>query len=395
MEIGHSRIGASSAPRYWYCAGSVNLISKVEKLPTYSNEQTKYALEGVAAHLLCELCLLKNEEADQWIGEPLEVDEKIIHVTEGMASAVQVYLDTIQSDIKKYNVNRSFLQVEKSFELLSVDLDAYGTNDACLHVPYDRIIVYDYKHGQGVIVEVSDNKQLKYYGLGAMQGKKDISVVETKIVQPRVTHPDGMVRGQTYSLAEMEKYRLELRSKIAATKFEDASLRTGKHCKFCPAITVCTAVHKDVRNTAMTEFSPIPVVVPNAEILSIDQLGDILDKIPVVQDFFFAVAAQAEKFALAGIKVKGQKLVRKNKNRVWIDKKYAKEVLVRLIGSSMYSNTEIKSPAKLEKLMKELGLLATFNELVHKPEGELTLVKEADPRDAFIEAASEFKEVKE
>ena len=79
------------------------------------------------------------------------------------------------------------LRVEVKFDLTHIDAEAFGTCDAVIVAPMNRIIVVDYKHGKGHAVEVENNHQLQYYALGAYYAlpasdQCDIEYVEMVIV---------------------------------------------------------------------------------------------------------------------------------------------------------------------------------------------------------------------
>ena len=94
--LSHSSVSASSCERWWNCPGSVGLNTK---LPPAN--PTKYAAEGTAAHALCEKYLY-NKVHYKWkwdatyeIGETYEADDFKFKVTEEMAAAANLYVDTI------------------------------------------------------------------------------------------------------------------------------------------------------------------------------------------------------------------------------------------------------------------------------------------------------------
>lgn len=238
----HSKIGGSGAHRFWECPGCIILADKIGR----DDIPSKYASEGTVAHKLAEDCLRSDEDAEDYIGFTFEADGRIIKVTQNMADAVQVYLDTIRKDCEKVGTNRAFLEIEKEFSLTGIDKDAFGTNDAYLHVPFDTLIVYEYKHGAGVVVEVRHNKQMLYYALGAIQGKEDVEQIELVIAQPRARHKDGVVRRITYSVDQLELFGIELKQKIMATKNPDALRRGGTWCKFCAAYRGCDEAEKNL-----------------------------------------------------------------------------------------------------------------------------------------------------
>lgn len=222
----HSKIGASSCERWWNCPGSVALIDTLPPQPT-----SEYATEGTAAHKLAEICLTKGLIAEQMVGQTIPAENGTVRVvTEEMAEAVQVYLDVIRTDMKKYKVHPSDLSIEHRFHLVHIDKDAYGTNDASLKVAFTKVIVYDYKHGAGVAVDAEDNKQGLFYAEGAAHGE-EIDEVEIVIVQPRAIHKDGPIRRWTVSKGNLADFAVLLKAKAAATKDPNAPRRCGDWCR--------------------------------------------------------------------------------------------------------------------------------------------------------------------
>lgn len=247
MELAHSKIGGSGAHRFWECAGCINKADKARALPEYRQSTSVYASEGTVAHKVGELCLKKDENADEYIGEVFTADGRLITVSENMADAVQVYLDDVRKKIEcEFGTNRSFLDVEKRFALSSVDPDAFGTNDACLHIPFHKLVIWDYKHGKGVVVEIKFNKQLLYYALGALEGKRDVEEVELRLVQPRAHHRDGKIRSVSYSVEKLALFEIELKQKIEATKDPNAPRKGGDWCKFCEGYRICAEAEKNL-----------------------------------------------------------------------------------------------------------------------------------------------------
>ncbi len=381
MEISHSEIGASSCERWWNCAGSVNLVRKGREKDLVDDVTSIYASEGTVAHELAAMCLNKGDDAEEWIGEELEADEKVIPVTMHMAEAVQEYLDTVREDMKNINGYCS-LAVEKRFNLCSVDENAYGTNDASILAPYDTLIVYDYKHGAGIVVEVTDNKQLLYYALGALQSWGDVDHIMIVIVQPRAEHADGAVRRAVYSIEELRAFERDLKKHILATKDPDAPLVTGWWCSktFCPAILFCPAAQKEVQDSAIVDFTHNPVRHPDINSLSIEQLIAIKNKAPLINSFVASCIVQLQKFAEAGIEVYGHKLVMTRTHRTWKNRKHAWDILNKLYKEKMFE-PKLLSPAMIEKIMKPDGRLKLFESLVKRPEGRPVLVLSSDKRE--------------
>ncbi len=249
--INHSKIGASSCHRFWECAGSIALGDKAKREGAVK-ETSRFAMEGTAAHLLAEQCFKQDVDADCFVGCLFEVEDETFKVSQGMADAVQVYIDKVRGDMLYHaSTERIHFGYEQKFRLSDVDEDAYGTNDAFIFVPDNKLlIIYDLKYGKGLVVEVEGNKQLMYYALGALQEhgynhlKEDVKTIRLVIVQPRAKHKDGGIRHAEYSIEELMIFKKELITKILATKEPILELKAGKHCKFCPAILLCSIAEK-------------------------------------------------------------------------------------------------------------------------------------------------------
>lgn len=259
MEVVHSKIGASSCERFWNCEGSIALGDRAWREGKVK-ETSRFAKEGTAAHLLAEQCLKQKADADCFIDARFDVDGDTFTVNQEMADAVQVYLDKVKHDDNNFfdDVNTKF-GFEEKFHLADVDEQAFGTNDAYLYVPSEKLlIVYDYKHGKGVVVEVVGNKQLLYYALGALQEhgynhlKSDVERIRLVIVQPRCKHKDGGVREVEYSIEYLMKFKEQLIQRIAATKKPVLELHAGSHCKFCAATLLCSIAEKNVWRGGVT-----------------------------------------------------------------------------------------------------------------------------------------------
>ena len=181
QESDHSPVGASSCERWWNCPGSVALIKKA---PT--QKPNKYAVEGTVAHEIGASWLsVPNTSAslpligDVWHEEGFE-----IKVTEEMLDAVGQYVNFIQALEKQWETKAQIEVRTKISDKL------YGTADAVISVDFNRLIVVDFKYGAGVKVTACENKQLMYYGLGALLAlppdeRSEIPLVEMIIVRPR------------------------------------------------------------------------------------------------------------------------------------------------------------------------------------------------------------------
>ena len=183
----------------------------------------------------------------------------------------------------------------------------------------------------------------------------------------------------------MVVYKKELIEHIATTKNPDAPLTTGVWCSksFCPAIAACPAVQKEVQENAIVDFSNNPVLHPDINELSIEQLMAVKNKAKLINSFVAQCIIQLQKHAEAGVEIPGQKLVRTKKHRAWINKKVAWDTLHKIYDKKMLEE-KLRSPAEMELVMKRDGSMELFDSLVKKPKGTPTLVPISDKRPAIV-----------
>lgn len=383
----HSAIGASSAARWMTCPGSVELCKKAPP-----QEQSSYALEGTAAHELSELCLVNKAEPSSFIGEKMKCG---LEVTEEMAEAVSVYVNTVE----EYQRNGKYIRLtEAKFDLSCIYPGLFGTSD-CVLVSSDltSLVVFDYKHGAGKAVDVVENKQLLYYALGAISychvvkewvddptifgwGEK-LKHIELVIVQPRCRHKDGEVRSWTVDSRRLNEFADELKAAAVRTEAKDAPLDPGSHCRWCPAMGVCPAIGKQALELAQADFSAVPPSFPAPDTLAIERVGQILSFSDLFSDWIKAVEAYALSLLEQGVEVPGFKLVKKRANRAWQSEDVAADKLGLLLSDSQIWTKKLISPAQAEKLIGK-SKISLIQDLITVPDNGNTLAPEHDKRPA-------------
>ena len=373
----HSRIGASSARRWFTCAGSVRMSAG------RTGGDTPEAQEGTAAHILGAGCLNRGQDAWEWVGQKITVqredgglpDEFV--VDQAMAEDVQVYLDAVNEDITNEGENPT-LFIEETFTLSNIDEDAYGTADCGLVCLSEDILrVYDLKYGEGIVVEVEDNEQAKYYAVGIIErlvarGVVIPSIVELVIAQPRIDHPDGFVRRWRISVDDLSTWAHGiLKEKIAATRAKSPALVVGEHCRFCPGKPVCPAIRG--------VFDELAAGHP-AAVKELDnwELAERMERIPAARKFIGYLEDETFVRMTKCESIPGWKIVDKKANRVWNEG--AEAAVVDVIGEDAAYTRKFRSPAQVEKLGKAGKKLA--KEYAYKPETGLTLAPESDRRGA-------------
>lgn len=424
-NIQHSSVGASSCERWWNCPGSNALMAKLPPAPP-----TKYAAEGTVAHALCEEVLYNKVhynakwDATNFIGEVYEADDFQFKVTEEMAEAVNLYVNTILEDAKRIECNlrktiqleeinkdswkdldkatqeriySNWVNIEQGFELKDVDVEARGTNDASIFVPGETLIVYDFKYGAGIPVEAQENKQMLYYAIGAAGDKlMDYKTIELVIVQPRANHPLGPVRRWVTTPEYVAQFKRDLAVHIAETRKPNAKTKAGKWCRFCTAKVICPAMRDKSYELAKIDFSAKPETnkIKPPQMLTSEEIKLFLDNADLLEQYIKDVKAYALRILDNGGIIEGYKLVRSNKtHRKWNDtEKNIASMLALELGiapEELYNNT-LKTPAQVEKIFKNAkDIISAY---CYRPEGELKLAKEEDMREKQTPTAiADFK----
>lgn len=376
----HSKIGASSMYRWSACPGSVR---ECAKLPSYSSS---YAEDGIEAHDLAARCL--REEKNAWdLADDAEQCE-----------AVQVYLDYVRGasaftpEIKPCGSNPvPLLLVEHKFDLSSVHPGCFGTADAVIYQPREKLlIVVDYKHGAGLAVEAKNNPQLRYYALGALLTCGFlVNRVRMVIVQPRCPHPAGPIRSDEVDAIDLLDFRADLIGYAKATENENAPLRSGDHCRFCPAAGVCPELHAQAQRTALVEFKP---ALP----YDAQKLSEALDMRDAVKAWLKGLDEFAYREAEAGRCPPRYKLVDKRAARSWKSEGDAAEFVIDcgLTEAQVYEPRSLKSPAQIEAAFGKGDVPAALAGLIASKSSGKTLVHESDARPVTKpSAASEFSPV--
>lgn len=392
-EKQHARLSPSASKRWMTCPGSIRLSEEVKS----EDKPTKYAAEGTVAHEIGEKCLLEGKEPRDFLGKVFTVDGFKIKVTENMTNAVEEYVNYIIDHITNAEIQSDTnveLQVEVWCSLKHLDIPGLdgGTSDCILINREHRYIeVIDYKHGQGVAVEVEGNTQAMCYGLGAISNM-DVELGEWQIintiVQPRAFHPDGPIRSETLTEDDIFAWQNEKLIPCAeATKDPDAELvPSDEGCRFCPASGSCPALYDKTQEIAMADFAEDKF--PDPESLSSEQKQVIMDHATMIKSFIVAVENQIKIDMDHGSKEYKDKykLVRKTTQRKFVDgvdDDLESPLLDHLDHGDIFTE-KLKGIGEIEKaLRKKLGKKHAeeiMEEITTKPKGDLVVAPLSDKR---------------
>lgn len=373
----HAKFGASNAKRRMACPGSLNAEAP------FPDESSPYAELGTAAHELGEFCLVNgHEDAFAFIGE----EHNGHKVDDNMARAVQVYIDHIRATAM---LEPSLCRYEKRFSLDKLDppMPMFGTADCIIYGKESgTLYVMDYKHGQGVAVEVEDNAQLKYYALGAILeigDKAPVNKVITVVIQPRAMHPDGSVRQHSYSRDEIMDFGTELIDAAHESLKPNAPRIAGDHCKFCKAAGTCSALRNDALAVAQDEFG----AVKDINDLTPAEVADYLEKVPLIEEWIKSLRRHANYILESGNTLPGYKLVEKRPTRRWrVENEFVAWATEEGLDDDDIYEKKLKSPSQIERIVGKKNLPVS---LVMAVSTGTSMVADTDNRPAVATLAAD------
>lgn len=362
----HSRIvGGSSAKRVIACPGSVALVDTMPPKPSSS-----YADEGTLLHDIIAQVLETDASPAQFLGRKYEGVEFTEDLLERKIVPALKALDDIDPDKTMEFV------VESSVSFGKFLPDVFGSADLLGRIG-NRVIVLDWKFGDGVTVEVENNAQHLFYTAAAMRTPglewlfTGVTEVELVIVQPPyvrrwMTTPDRVAQFET-----------ELLRAVKLSRQPDAPMAHGDHCRWCPAKPICPILTGAVDRAVQAKLEAMPV----------DQIGYYLEQVPMIEQFISDLKALAHTMIEAGQPVPGWKLVNKRATRQWTD---PIEAAMFLYGAGIEPYEEkIISPAAAEKLLKKAKIPFADGLVVAVSSGS-TLAPASDPRPDAVQIGQQL-----
>lgn len=408
----------SSIARTINCKGSAQLIARSQ----HAKRTSRWAVEGTAAHAVAEQALKGIRQPEEWTDRMVQITGEMggFFVDEEMVESVNVYLDVVRSRVTP-NVQ---LLVEQRMALSAMDVtnpilaENRGTADAVLlNKEAHRISIVDLKYGKGVMV-AGDSPQLKNYGVLAIFNNPFLwKEVELVVSQPRAMYEPDRLKTFIFSTEELLNGFLgQLLESMYAALEPDAPLKTGSWCRWCPAKDAgsCPAIQEEALTigavdrdrdadvfTALSNVGPVPqtivktgevippggaIVMPDAGVMSPEDLAWLLDHLEVFEVFMKAAKERAAHLIETGVNVPNYTMEAREGNRKWKVEGSELQDILRGYGvkiGEMYEEVKIKSPAQIEKLMKP-EFRKRLKDLVDRPMGNPILKRVAKPVDALV-----------
>ena len=399
----HARLSPSAAARWISCPASIRMQQHVTK----DDEDSVYAREGTIAHALGELeaglhfKLITRRQYTAgkraWTKE-FNAQGYSADVLAEMQEHIRGYITLLEERLARRPMSRLFLEQRMDTGVPT----CWGTSDAVIVSP-THVEIVDLKYGAGLTVSAQKNEQLRLYGLGALDTYGDLlgetDTVYMTVYQPRVSNPD--TEPEALTPEELRGWRAEVVMPAAELAMSDDAPfgPSEKACRWCPVAGICSArVEKAVAEDfgdPFTEAAPIPVA---PEVMTPEQLGLVLSRIPEIKAWCAAVEAHALDFAYSqGKAIPGYKVVMSGGKRYVTDDTAAIQHLIdRGYKAEQVANFKAKGIGELEKLIGKKDFPAVMGDYLAKSRGKESLVPESDGRAAIspaTQAADDFKAV--
>ena len=367
MALHSNIVGGSTAKRVINCPGSVALVQQVPPKPS-----SKYADEGSLLHHVIAAVLDTGKAPAEFLGTEYNGIELTEDLLQDKLLPALAALDEVDPDkVMEY-------AVEQVVSFGNVLPGVFGSADLVGRIG-NRGILLDWKFGDGVAVEAEENSQALFYTAAALRTTAtrwafvDVEEVEVIIVQP------PMVKRWVTTLDRVRKFEADLILAVRAAEQPDAPLKTGDHCRWCAAKSICPLVTGAVARADRTALKTV----------NVDDLAAALDKIEVLEGWIKDAKEMATALLENGVDVPGYKLVAKRAMRQWVDEYAALGALLNTGAFASHELTELKSPAQVEKLLKK-HKLAMPEGLISAVSSGNTLASADDPRPAVLQIGKQL-----
>jgi hypothetical protein len=356
----HSTIvGGSTAKRVIACPASIDMVAKMPKMPS-----SKYADEGTLLHdAISQILDCKATDVVGMVYEGITLTQELYDDKIAVALAA---LDEIDPD------KQMEFAVESSVNFGDLLPGVFGSADLLGRIG-KKAIVLDWKFGNGVAVEATENEQGMFYAAAAMRTPEtawvfdDVEEIEIIIVQP------PMVKRWVTTPKRIAEFEFDL---IAAVNGSRTKMESGEHCRWCAAKPTCPKVTGAVDRALKTALIRVDA----------EKIGEYLAQVDLLEEWIDSVRVLAYDMLENDVRVPGFKLVAKRGTRQWVND----DAPVKLLGDKAYESKLI-SVAQAEKI---IGKKNFPSDVAVSVSSGSTLAAESDPRPAVIDLGKQLANLK-
>lgn len=399
--MGHSPFSPSGYDQWSVCTASVPAIDQDKKTGLIVTDDTSsdYAREGTVAHAVLAICMDLRMSPREFIGHRIYVDD--------LGEECEVDAEMGEEVDRAYEYVLTFVTpgcnvwVEQKMPLDKVLPGQKGTGDVIVYDPRaKRLHVFDLKYGKGKRVEVTNNSQMKLYGIGAFdnlltrQERTDLSDLMLHVVQPRIENIDSWV----FTKGDLERFRVEAHQRFQeANDPERRKFVAGEHCWFCDRRARCRTLKDSIFAKAVDDPEADAFdAFKNPDSMSNEELATLHPMLGFIGAWATNVRKFMEDRAMRGESFPGLKLVDGKKGRrEWKDQEAADKYLAEkgLDDEQRYEKS-LLSVAKAEKTIGRKKLDEGFKSLFRQSDGKPSLTSEDDPRPSVNQSlADEFDDL--
>ena len=340
----HAKFSPSSLSRTRSCPGSHQLSIGQPNISSPAAER------GTMLHAQAELAIEGRPFSEVLSEEDL--------------SLIQPYIDYCLS-LKKIS---DIAETERQVQILGEK--CWGTVDF-LAITGPRLTIADEKTGSMPVAP--DSIQLRAYALGALKEFDFVGIetVHLVIIQPAIS-PEPQIHRTTPD--ELWRFEKELKQIIEMAEDKNPQFRTGDHCRWCSASSICVAAFDEATEMETSDVSK----------MSLESVGVAYAKTKFIKGWVKSVEDRTKFDLMSGVEVPGFKLVAGNRARSWSDPDIEAK-LEEVFDEKSYEKKYLSVP-QAEKLLggKTLFADSELSELVDVAEGYPTIVKDNDKRQALV-----------
>jgi hypothetical protein len=358
----HSTIvGGSTAKRVIACPASIDMVAKMPPKPS-----SKYADEGTLLHDAISQILDCKATPESVIGMTYEGVTLTQELYDDKIAVALAALDEIDPDKQMEFV------VESSVNFGDLLPGVFGSADLLGRIG-NRAIVLDWKFGNGVAVEATENAQGMFYAAAAMCTPETqwvfdgVDEIEIIIVQP------PMIKRWVTTPQRIAKFEFDL---VAAVNGKRTKMQTGEHCRWCAAKPTCPMVTGAVDRALKTALVRVDA----------EKIGEYLAQADLLEEWIDSVRVLAYDMLENNVRVPGFKLVAKRGTRQWVNDQVAKD----LLGDKAYESKLI-SVAQAEKI---IGKKNFPSDVAVSVSSGSTLAADSDPRPAVLNLGKQLANLK-
>jgi hypothetical protein len=261
--------------------------------------------------------------------------------------------------------------------------EAFGTADVIGRID-NKLVVLDWKFGQGVPVEVEENAQLLYYAAAMLRTPSMRELCEgVEMIELVIVQPPSVKRWET-TVQYVKAWEKQLKQAVKEAYEPEPRIEQGDHCRYCPAKT-------NTKNQC-PKFAKAVATALSVDLTNVDisRMGKALKQADLLEQWIGDLRGLAHKALEAGVQIPGWKLVAKRASRKWADDTKA-EAAIRMAIEGLVNEYDaddvvleapaLRSVAQMEKALKPWKV-ALPEGLVISVSSGTTIAQTEDPRPA-------------